>query len=367
MTLFIYKFQKNRPRTATVQPKHTCGPHNIPCPHLLILLCLGKVRINLHLRQPLQHNLPRPLLVPFCPRHGLLHGGPVLAIGPVPPVQQARRPKVLIKRKVVKVVLQVRRQAGYVVARVGADGAKLEEQEREALLRPVVRHQQRAQRVGDQVGEDVLRDGAVRRRQPHGRRELVVLLVEARVQRLGVERAVDVVEADLCAQRVEYDGRKRLQRAGQRGRVDGPRAGDVGQRVGEREGDQELVPERNQTNPGVLPGRHAHKGLRLVLEQPSRPRREVGEGKDAAPRPEEDGGDEEGTPDVDGAGAVGGVEVGIETVRSWGGLPEREEGHDKPVDPFGAPGTPDDRSRGVRPALAVRDGVASEVLGDEAP
>ena len=118
-------------------------------------------------------------------------------------IQNAHGAKILRKRKMMEIMLQVRRQAGDIVARVDADGIELQQQENKHGLRPVVAHKECAQGVGEEIREDVLGHGAVRCREPDWCCEFVVLFVEELVEGAVVEGAVDVVEAYLGAGYVE--------------------------------------------------------------------------------------------------------------------------------------------------------------------
>lgn len=277
-------------------------------------------------------------------------------------IQQPRRPKILIKGKVVEVVLQIGRHPRNVVPGMGANGPELERDENKDLLGPVVRHDHCAEDVGQQVREYVLRHGAVRRGDSHGSREFVVLLVKQGVEALGVKRPMDVVEAHLRAEHVEDDGSDGPQWPWQRRRTDWPDLTEVNGERDERQGDEELVAQPNGEDAQVFLPAHANKGLRLVLEQPPRPPGKIGDREHGTPDPEEDRRDNEGAPQVQVVLSVCTLEVVVHTAAIGGRVKQHKRGDENGVGGQGAElrAIAECRCR-VQPSLFLRDRFALEV------
>ncbi|ATY64585.1 hypothetical protein A9K55_004293 [Cordyceps militaris] len=184
------------------------------------------------------------------------------------PVQQSQSPKIHIKALMVPVMLpsQAVEEVVAAVHRRRLDELAGEEQpEGEDMGAQQQRGQDNRQGVGDEVLERV----GVLRRERDGRREAVVRLVHAPVQRPPVQQPVRVVEERLPRERAHDEVARHLGGRRQRGRHAECRglAGGRGQRGArdlQRE-DRRLVPERDAGRvEDVGPCRLLRRRLHLV-------------------------------------------------------------------------------------------------------
>ena len=260
--------------------------------------------------------LPRLLFIATRTRGCFLQRLSELLVGAVEGIENADRAKVLVEGEVMVVVLQIGRQPRDVVARVRADSAEFQETEGEDRHRPMVRDDKDANCIRQEVREDMLCNSAVRRSKCNRGCKLVMLLVEPSVQKLRVERAMDIVEAYFGAQNIEDDGRHGLQRSRkgsgpdwlQRARHRGQK--DEGQR------DKDLIPQGDGGQVQVLSHADPDEGLGLVLKEPPRPAGQVRDGKDEGPHPEYSRGHNKRSPDIDVVLAILLFEVVVEAVGS---------------------------------------------------
>lgn len=93
-------------------------------------------------------------------------------------IQDTGWSEILIKREVVKVMLQIGRKTWNIVPGMHTNGVELQKQEDERCLRPVMRDEHGSQGVRQEIGQHMLRHRAIRRGETDGRCEFMVLFVE---------------------------------------------------------------------------------------------------------------------------------------------------------------------------------------------
>ena len=117
---------------------------------------------------------------------GRAGGGPEPGVGAVQPVEHHElRAVVLVELEVVVVVELAGEEPGQVVPRVDGQGVDEDVRVPEPHRRHVAPQQQRPDGGGQQVGDHVLRRVRVRGGEGHGRRPLVVHLVNALIRDEG--------------------------------------------------------------------------------------------------------------------------------------------------------------------------------------
>lgn len=119
-----------------------------------------------------------------------------------------------------------------------------------------------------------------------------------------------------------------------------------------------MIAQTNQCNSCIFALADTNKWLCLVLEQPGRLAGQVGNGKDACPRPEEDGGDDEGSPDIDVKFAVCFVQIGIEIATGLCRVEVDVAGDEEGAGSDGLEFSVGERSGRVYPSLFMRNNVS---------
>lgn len=120
---------------------------------------------------------------------------------------------------------------------------------------------------------------------------------------------MDIIKAQIRTEDVEYSYCNCLHRGRKRGRRNRPGVVKEGDEIHQGDHGYDLIAKTYERDAGVFPFANAYKRLRLILEEPARPARQVRNCEGGSTNPEEDGRDYECAPYIHGKLAIRLVEI----------------------------------------------------------